>query len=124
MEFVIYALGEHWVGRIVDLLCFGGATWLVLVELPTAAMIRTHAHYPPLRNTLKVIVASLFTAALVWTVWKKTDSSPPFVFKTLCKGIVAVKADIVSGHRALPDIADVPDTRKWRDGCADYLSQP
>ena len=80
-----------------------------LVELPTAARFRTHAHYPPLRNILKVTVASLFTAALVWTVWKKTDSG---------------KADIVSGHRGLPEIADVPDTRKWRDGCADYLSQP
>lgn len=124
MDFVIYVLGEHWVGRIVDLLCFGGATWFVLVELPTIAMFRVYEYYPPLRSILKLIVACLFVGAFVWIVWKKTDSSPPFVFKTLCKAILAVKAETASGHRALPDITDLPDTRKWRDGCADYLSTP
>lgn len=36
------ALGEHWVGRMVDLLCFGGATWLVTCR----ASNRRQVSYP------------------------------------------------------------------------------
>ncbi|MGN7880731.1 hypothetical protein [Ensifer sp. 22460] len=71
-----------------------------------------------------MIAAFLFTAVLIWAVWQKTDSSPPFVVKTLCKAIVGVKVESASGQRVLPGITDIPETRAWRNGCADYLSQP